>query len=75
MPGLLLINNFFGLTSERTLFVGTQKLLLATFLFLLQAIAGAMADALLWRREPKPMNLIALLIGGIWAGVVAATWR
>ena len=73
MPGLLLINNFFGLTSERTLFVGTQKLLLATFFY--AANRGGDADALLWRREPKPMNLIALLIDGIWAGVVAAAWR
>ena len=40
LPGLLLINHFFDLTSERTLFVGTQKLLLVTFLFLLRANRG-----------------------------------
>ena len=47
VPGLLLINGFLDLTSERMLFVGTQRLLLATFLFLLLSIAVAIADALL----------------------------
>ncbi len=47
MPGLMLINSFVDLTSERFLFAGLQQLMRAAFLFLLLTIAVAVADALL----------------------------
>jgi uncharacterized membrane protein YjjP (DUF1212 family) len=47
VPGLLLINGFLDLTSERFLFSGIQRLMHAAFLFLILTIAVAVADALL----------------------------
>lgn len=47
VPGVLLINGFLDLTTERHLIVGSEKLLLALFLFLLVTTAIAAVDALL----------------------------
>ena len=47
VPGLLLINGFLDLTSERFLFAGVQRLVHAAFLFLILTIAVAIIDALL----------------------------
>ena len=47
VPGVLLINGFVDLTSERLQAVGVQRLLQASFLFLILAVAVAVADALL----------------------------
>jgi uncharacterized membrane protein YjjP (DUF1212 family) len=47
VPGLLLINGFLDLTTERHLVVDTERLLHALFLFFLVTIAIAAVDALL----------------------------
>jgi uncharacterized membrane protein YjjP (DUF1212 family) len=46
-PGLLLINGYLDATSERFLFIGTQRLLHASFLFLLLTLSVLCADMLL----------------------------
>lgn len=47
VPGVLLINGFLDLLSERFLYSGLQRLAHAGFLFLILAIAVAVADSLL----------------------------
>jgi uncharacterized membrane protein YjjP (DUF1212 family) len=47
VPGLLLINGFLDLTTERHLVVGSERLLHALFLFFVVTIAIASVDALL----------------------------
>lgn len=46
-PGMLLINGFIDLTTERYLFVGLQRLLHAGLLFLVMTLSVFVADALL----------------------------
>jgi uncharacterized membrane protein YjjP (DUF1212 family) len=48
VPGVLLINGFLDLLTERFLIIGLQRLAHAGLLFLILAMAVAVADALTW---------------------------
>jgi uncharacterized membrane protein YjjP (DUF1212 family) len=48
VPGVLLINGFLDLLTERFLIIGLQRLAHAGLLFLILAIAVAVADSLTW---------------------------